>query len=369
MIVTRGHVARGFSLIETIGVLAIGALLAAALTPRMIKRIDLANRAQEVSNLSSWRDALTLNVLRSNTVPDSGGWAQAAATWSATPASQVSTNARRYNRIYFVQTSPNPSSLPYTQTALGTSKPANLRAIVISTLGGPRLDASNCPNPNGGALSDADFNLLWNTPDGSRPNSGLWANWTGAADDFVAQRIDYAPLFHHLVLINRDTNYAATFNINGSSAIAVTNNTWNAGWDSYYLDGTVVGLGDVTGTPMTRHVLTQDISFVFENGLWRAQVMGISTSNSQADNFAAKAASFLAAQWFPGAHQGGDQQGALTAMYSFMYTYTLWADQWPHFPSHNASSAVQVPEYELMDDVGHNSGFLDSFTGQGGLLK
>jgi len=240
---------------------------------------------------------------------------------------------------------------------------------VISTLGGNRLDSTNCPNPNGGYLSDADFNSLWDTPDGSRPTSGLWAYWNGRGDDFLAQRIDYAPLFHHLVLINRDTNFLATFTINGSSFIRETNSVNNAGWDSYYVDGTVLGLCDASGVPMTRYALSRDIGFVFEAGLWRGQIMGANSGNSLADNFGAKAASFLAAQWYPGAHQGGDQQGALTAMYSFMLTYTLWANQCPHFPWHSAASKSQVPEYELLNDVGANNARLDEFTGQNGLLK
>lgn len=359
----------GFSLLEMLGVLVIVVVLAAALLPHMIKHVDLATRAQEVGNLATVRDALTLEVLRNATVPDAAGWVQAVANWSGFPPSQVATNARRHNRIYFAQTSLNPSSLPYTQTAAGTGKPANLRAMVISTLGGDHLDAGNCPNPNGGTLSEADFNLLWETPDGSRPASGLWANWNGRPDDFLVQRIDYAPLFHHLVLINRDTNFSATFTINGSSSIAVTNNpAYNAGWDSYYLEGTVVGLCKLNGTPLTRYVLTRDISFVFEEGLWRGQIMGIVSGSTQADNFAQKAGQFLAAQWYAGAHQGGDQQGALTAMYSFMYTYTLWANQCPHFPSHGAPNQ-QVPEFEMLSDVADPNKRLDEFTGPNGLLK
>jgi hypothetical protein len=128
------------------------------------------------------------------------------------------------------------------QTSSGTARPANLRAIVISILGGDRLNASNCPDPAGGVLSDADFNALWSTPEGGRPTAGNWANWNGSGDDFLAQRIEYAPLFHHLVLVNRDTN-SPWFTINGSSGIAVPNNpNNNVGWASYYLDGSIVAL-------------------------------------------------------------------------------------------------------------------------------
>src|SRR2546430_2719141 len=83
---------------------------------------------------------------------------QSPSKWSMFPVSQLATNARRYNRIYFLQAGPIPASLPYAQTSAGTTRPANLRAIVVSTLAGDPLTSANCPDPNGGTLSDADFN-------------------------------------------------------------------------------------------------------------------------------------------------------------------------------------------------------------------
>jgi prepilin-type N-terminal cleavage/methylation domain-containing protein len=360
----------GFTLIEMMGVLVIGAVLAAALVPKMVKRTDLAVRSQEVANLGVISNALVRQTVRSGTVTESTGWPTNVASASGFSVNQTVANARLYNRVYFTQVSPTPLSLPYTQTNIGTSKPAKLRAIIVSLLGGDLLSAANCPNQSGGALTDADFNALWNTPDGRRPTSGLWTNWNGSRDDFLMQRLDYAPLFHHLVLVNRDTNFTAAFTINGSSTINVTNNVTN-NWDAYYVDGTVVGLCNLNNTPImqTPYVLTRDISFVFEEGLWRGQIMGVANSSTNADNFSTKAASFLASQWYSGAHSGADQQGALAAMYSFMYTYALWANECPHFSWHNASSSIQVPEYEMLNDIGANNAFLDKFTGANGLLK
>src|SRR6185436_10830949 len=150
--------------------------------PFLIKHIDLAARNAETANLASIRDALELQVVRNQVIPDHSNWQQAVSKWSSLPLARVSTNDRGYNRIYFLQTGPTPS-LIYTQASTGTIQPAKLRAIVVSTLGGNRLDSSNCPSPSGGNLSDSDFNSLWNIADRSRPSSGLWANWNGRGED------------------------------------------------------------------------------------------------------------------------------------------------------------------------------------------
>jgi prepilin-type N-terminal cleavage/methylation domain-containing protein len=189
-----------FTLIEMVAVLALIALLAALLLPRFIKRIDLTTRATEVTRLAAIADALKREVTRDRMVPDANVWRQAAAQWSKLSLPDVTFNARRYPRVYYFQTAPNPpddisTSYLYSQTTNGTTLPGNLRAMVISLLGGPQLDGANCPNPNGGALSDADFDHLWNLSDGSRPTAGNWSAWTGDGDDFLVQRLDYAPLF------------------------------------------------------------------------------------------------------------------------------------------------------------------------------
>jgi hypothetical protein len=115
---------------------------------------------------------------------------------------------------------------------------------------------------------------------------------------------------------------------------------------------------------------------VFE-GKWRDRIGGEGSSNEEvAQEFATLAADFLAAEWYPGATQGGrtgTQQGALTAMFNFMLVFGLWADPFPHFNRHN-TNPNQVPEYVLLNDIVSPSssgggGRLDEFTGAGGLLN
>jgi hypothetical protein len=218
-----------------------------------------------------------------------------------------------------------------------------------------------------GKPGNAAFNAIWNTPAGTKPST--WTTWAGKGEDLLIQRLNLDQLFHRLVVVNRD-NLAPSppmFTIDTTNTVTVT--AGGAGRSGYYLDGSVVGLCEATGTPMMRFALTRDSSFVFEGSVWQNQLSDGDSSEVMAQSFATASAKFLASQWYPGAHQGGDQQGALVAMFNFMLVYGLWANQCPHFPKHNAASAVQVPEYELLFDVGGNNKRLDEFTGGNGLLK
>ncbi len=58
-----------FTLIEMIGVLAIIALVAAAITPVVIRRDDLAALSKETADLSAISSALQLQILRTYTIP------------------------------------------------------------------------------------------------------------------------------------------------------------------------------------------------------------------------------------------------------------------------------------------------------------
>jgi prepilin-type N-terminal cleavage/methylation domain-containing protein len=353
----------GFSLLELIGVLAIIAVLAAALFPVLIRRIDLATKKQETANLMVVSNALVSAALHGGGVPTVAQWTNSVATWSMMPASSTVANSRRYNRFYFTE------SLASSAANGVTYFPTNQRAVVVSTLGGDAIDPSTLPDPRGGALSATEFEALWATRDGSRPASGMFSTLNVNGDDFLVQRVDYAPLFHRLTLVNRDTN-SASFRIEQGSTNSLVNSggSPNVTWQAYYLDGAMLTLGDDAGRPMAQMLLTRDMGFVFEGGFWRDQIMGLSSGNSLPDDFAQKAQAFLEAPWNTNAKQGGgntsDQQSVLTAMYTFMYTYTLWANQRPHFPWHGVggTAGTQVPEFEMLCDVANDNAFLDNLT-------
>jgi hypothetical protein len=99
-------------------------------------------------------------------------------------------------------------------------------------------------------------------------------------------------------------------------------------------------------------VLEQDISFVWEAGKWRADIMGVPDSDNLADDFGQKAAEFLAAIRYGGAFKGANQQGVVTAMYDFMFSYVFWANECPLFNTHGLSDLNSVAEYRILDWIG-----------------
>jgi hypothetical protein len=136
--------------------------------------------------------------------------------------------------------------------------------------------------------------------------------------------------------------------------------------DSYYLDGTVVSLW-VGSTLTNSFVLTGDISFIFNGGMWRAQLAGGAGENgSAATNFSAFANAFVNT---PSSNsKGADPQGVMTGFASFMYAYTIWANECPHFQT-AASGFPQTTDYVILSSL---EGQLDDYTGYNksfGLLK
>jgi prepilin-type N-terminal cleavage/methylation domain-containing protein len=357
------HSRRAFTLIEMIGVLAVLALLASALIPVAIRRIDRAAWTKEVGELGSISNALTLQIARNYAIPNQANWAAVAAGWNMRPVSQISTNSRGFARLFFYDSGGWMTNAPYTQTSSGTGPLSGARIAIVSTI------AKAFPNVNG-PLSTANFNSVWNAAQGATPSYLTSLGWTGKGDDLVIQRLNLDRLFHRLLLETRDASSSARFSINSTApaaTLAVPNNA--SGWSSYYLDSSVVGLW--SGSILTnRFVLNGDISFVFDGGMWQAQLTGAGEDNSTvATNFGYQAASFIATDNVPNGHQGGTAQSVLSAFYSFMYSYTIWANECPHFQA-NATSLGQQTDYLILDALGGNGKIIDSASGyQNGLLK
>jgi type II secretory pathway pseudopilin PulG len=348
-----------FTLIEMIGVLAVLAILAAAIAPVAIRHIDQAARTKEAADLQAISDALRLEILHTKTVPSETTWAQAVGDWLSRPPASITNNPRGRARVILLDTSGwfGTATLPNQQTINGTQAPANARLMLVSSIVRP-LPAINA---RPGA---AVFNDIWNTPAGAKP--GTWTTWAGSGDDLLIQRISLDKLFHRLILVNRDPNNAARFSIDGTNTLAVPRiSVAGTNWNAFYLDGTVVGLCNSNGVPVTRYVLTRDISFVFESDLWQGQLGAQDNSGVAGNNFANQAAAFLASAWSGGSHSA-DQQSVLLEMYTFMYDYTMWANENPRFNYHGISSASQVPEWMLLDGVEFRIG---QDSGKNGLLK
>jgi len=362
----------GWTLIESIAVMAVIAVLAATIAPTIIRRVDRAAWTKETADLNDINDTFTQSILRTKTIPNHTTWASAVASQMSLPISAISTNARRYARAFYMDQNLdiNGSGLPYTQTTNGTAKPNNARVMIVSSLAGA------LPLPSG-LLSTSDFDPIWNAADGAKPST--WTTWTGTGDDLRIKKINLEPLFYQLILINHDPTNApkAPFSIDRVATNTVASGP--NGWNKYYLEGSDLWLLDSASPPnlRTRYLLRRNISFIFESGSWRGQIQGgetFSDTNGQtASSFLQLATAFYNAPVNPNAGGGASPASVLITMYTFMFDYVFWATQCPNFDWHSQdgnATPSNLPEYRMLNDMGQTGGgcSIDKFSGSNGLL-
>jgi hypothetical protein len=329
-----------------IGVLTIVALLAAFIIPTVIRRIDQAAWTKETADLQTIADGLQQSILRNKVVPDYNGIPATVATELALPVNAITNTPRNYARAFLVDPDLriNGAVLPYTQTATNILvQPVNARLMIVSSLARGLPVVSGIP-------SAAAFADIWNAGENAKPST--WTNWAGSGEDLRIKRINLEPLFHRLVLVNRDTNGAARFSIDSTNSLVVPPGP--AGCQAYYLDGSVLGMHTPTGVPLTKHLLKRDISFVFERDQWRGWIGPGDPLYTTSDAFVREALEFLGADWNTKAKGGSSQTGVLVAMYVFMFDYALWAEECPNFSRHGLGNTLQVPEYTILDALAKN---------------
>jgi hypothetical protein len=214
---------------------------------------------------------------------------------------------------------------------------------------------SNAPN--------GDFDTLWNTAD---------------TDAVRIKRVNLEPLFQQLILVNRGYNPSPKFSLDTNNVVDVISG--GGGTNRYFIQGSALGLYATNSALVTRHIITDSLSFVFESGSWRAQMMGSITNNmgdssgNESQVFAATAAEFFSSAWNSSAisqgGKGGSQSAVLGAMYNFMSAYTLWANQSPKFNHYGRTLGTgndDLPIYLLLKSESEN---IQNYGGEGnwGLL-
>ncbi len=350
---------RAFSVLEMVGVLAILAILGSMLVPAVVKRVDQAALTQETANLSAIADGYSQYVLASKSIPSHTNWASLiAVSQLAMSPNAVATNARGWARAFVVDPtlSIRGSALPYVQTAngTGTSKPLNARVMIVSSL------SRALPIGSGPASSLSEFNAIWNTADGAKPTNATWSAWAGKGEDLRVKKINLEPLFHRLILVNRDAAGAGVFTIDNLTNQVPVGGT---GTNTYYLDGTVLGMQS-NATLMVKEIINDDMSRVFEGGYWRDEIGPIYIATNYLSSFATNAAQFVTNSAKSGLQWGGTPQQLATAMSAYMYAYTLWSSNSPCFSytgTGNPNSADLVT-YELIHEV------VESFAKSGSLV-
>jgi prepilin-type N-terminal cleavage/methylation domain-containing protein len=364
-----------FTLIETIAVMAVLAILAAVLVPTLIRRIDRAAWTKETADLNSMADALSLSILRGKTVPGTNEWATNIASQMSLPVSSITTNSRRNARAFLVDPnfSINSAGLPYTQNINGaTNKPVSARVMILSSIAQPLPVSTGVP-------TSADFNNIWNAAENTVPAGSPFTGWGGTGEDLRIKKLNLEPLFYQLVLYNHDpTNITAPFSIDRQATNAVSSGP--PGWNKYYLASSDVWLLDSNYNLRTRYLLNRSISFIFESGSWRGQIQGGETF-SDTNGVAASAFLSLASTFYnttnnPSAAGGASPSAVLISMYTFMFDYVFWATQCPHFDWHGYSTNSTpsgLPEYKMLNDMGQTSAGttagIDGYSGKSGLLK
>lgn len=334
---------RAVSLIELLGILAVMAILIAALVPALIRYLDRKASELETRELDRLAEGFQQHITRNRNVPDHNNYAQAIAAELGLHTNDITLNDRDRPRFFIIDPSiqigtNTASPLPYTQTINGTghnNKPASPRFMLVSSIGDP------LPNTvSNGYSSDTNaFNAIWNTADGTVPSG--WS-WTGKPTDLKIKRINISDLFVRLILSN-DTNTLGHYSID----MMATNQMPDAAprvVNTFFIKSTLLGLHDANGVLQTTEILQRLNSFVFEFGIWRANLFeGFGVQHPGGFNLQAAANLFLAAPWNVNAQNDVHQQDVVNAMENYMYKYMEWAAAgFPKLTGGNAMDAAQV---------------------------
>ena|SRR5437867_764131 len=330
-----------FTAIELIGVLAVVAILAAALVPNVIRRIDRATWQRVTSDLSTMANGLVQCVKRDKQIPASNAIAQAIAKYSDLATSQITNTPRGFRRLFLVDPAVSINGSGLSSTYLqgnggSSSRPANTRVMILSTIAQPAVSV----------ISDS-FANIWNTPPGGKP-----ASWTGKTDDLCIQRVELGGLFHKLELLNIDTNNLGYYGLETNTASFVAPNTSIV---AYVLDGTSVNLYEFGGTTLeVRLLLTQDESFVYQNDRW-ARGLAQTQFTQTLGVFGLAVRDFLNAPARPGSKFSATQQSVSDEMYTYLSSYALWASGNPaqgitNFQGSGQNQAPQFPYFMVLQN-------------------
>jgi len=357
---------KAFTLVGTIGALAVIAVLVGVIAPSVVRRVDHATWTRETADLQTIADAYTQYILTNKTIPGTNTWASSVASYMSLPVSSITTNSRRFARAFLVdpafQIGTNVAGQVYTQTSDGTSKPVSARVMFISSLARALPISTGTP-------SNTVFNAIWDTPEGATPATG--ANW-GSGDDLRIKRLNLEPLFHQLILVERDAANQIRFSIDSTNVMNVPTTNTPPGLNRCYLDGTTLSVYTTTATNstncITRQQLKRNTSYIFESGTWSDGTPSPPASSGTGSDFVNHAITFFSSRSNPytSVNKGASQYSAMIAMYTFMFDYSLWANECPHFSHHGSgtnSSPTSIPEYILLNNEGQNSsGNIDNFS-------
>ncbi|MEM6640998.1 MAG: type II secretion system protein [Pseudomonadota bacterium] len=198
----------GFTLLETVGVLVIIAILASVLAPNVIDGINRAYASAEEENLEVLSGKLREFVETRRIVPFAAdtSWAPAIASISEFPVSDVLDNRRNQRRVLVVDpqflTNAVTPFAGYGQTSGLANAPFSPRMMLISNLAGAVPAVPNTP---------AAFQAVWDQAPGAVVTEG---------PDLKIKRLHFGDLFHEVVLNNYSTS-APGYRLDANGSVAV----------------------------------------------------------------------------------------------------------------------------------------------------
>lgn len=339
--------ARGFSIIEILGVLAVLAVLGAIVTENILEKMRLAAREAERNSLTTLAQTLEQYVTRTKSIPALSALPATLAADLAVATERVVNTAQGNPRWIWADPECRigtnaAGNLSYVQTAQGSAvQPQRLRVVVLSSVGAP------LPSPGITSPSTNQFLQAWNAVRDSVPEF-LSSTWGGRPDDLNIQRIEVGPLFCRVVLENLDGNYVAWYSVeetNNLSSIPKLTNMVSNSRIFWLVRGTVMNFHYPDQSLQAREYIMDDVGYTFENGRWGRYLRY--GANRSSGWFGEMVDKFLAAPPPPGAtRRYSTQQWVVDAMYHFLYCFGQWSldyfyggPPWPHIPGYEQSSA------------------------------
>jgi type II secretory pathway pseudopilin PulG len=326
------------TLIEIVGVMVVLVILASILVPALLRKMDQVAGDQESASLKALGDALQSSILRHRYIPSPTNWAQTVAIERGVNLSDVTTNLRRQPRVLLIdpalQIGSRVAGQDYLQDNIGSVivdgsgrviPPISPRILLLSSIGVPLPGGVTTGVP----ASSSDFDGIWNAADGALPAGGLWAGWRGA-QDLKVQRVNLSSLFVHVVLTSYASYDASSNRVEGKYSIdgSALTNAWDTtvnpfGRDSYFLQNSALNLFSYTNSLDTQQILTRDISFVYQQLVWRASIEGLGFAGGM--DIGTIVDRFLRAHNNPRATSPASQQlNIVNAMMDYMQAYQNW---------------------------------------------
>ncbi len=325
----------GFSLMETIGVLAIIAICVGIMVPPILTKIFDAHRVAEGNDLYNISEVLKEEILDKKYIPSTNDWASFISQRLGLPPEKINKSIRIMVVDPMLQISSPTGKFPYTQTTNGTLFPKQTRIMFLSNLS---INPNSLSVPTDFVTDASKFQLVWDTPELSIPPF-FGSAWIGKGKYLKIQRMDIASLFYRLVIQVRGSG-GAYISIDGSQPFATPST------NKFYFKGTVVGLYDKTGTKLLeQEVLDDDTLYIFDGLNWSTDAGDIANSND-VEAIGQIVDNFFKTPTNPEAKFGSVQKYLINDLYNFMLIYTRWAAD--GFPDYGSNNNQQVPEKETL---------------------